>query len=114
MRGRKISFICGDYIRFPPQYLRRAYRAVAKHLLVALRHSGLLAPQCHVYLPYLKQHNGMENVFEGVMADKTMAPLLVSEHDNPLYRATRTLFDEEHLHKCEGLMPGTPFLRLTL
>ena len=87
---------------------------MAKHLLVALRHSGLLAPECQVYLPYLKQHDGVENVFEGLMADRTLDPMLVSEKENPLYRATRTLFDEEHLHKCEGLNPGKPFLRLTL
>ena len=114
LRGRKISFIFGDYIRFPPQYARKAYRAVAKHLLVALRRSGLLAPNCQVYLPYLKQHEGVENVFEGLMADRSLDPVLVSEQENPLYLATRTLFDEEHLHKCEGLMPQTPFLRLTL
>lgn len=122
---------------------------MAKHLLVALRHSGLLAPECRVYLPYLKQHDGVENVFEGLMADRSLDPVLVSERENPLYRATRlvlgswflflrlphtyfrltptqslslsfslsyarTLFDEEHLHKCEGLNPGKPFLRLTL
>lgn len=87
---------------------------MAKHLLVALRRSGLLSANCQVYLPYLKQHEGVENVFEGLMADRTLFPTLVSERENPLYRATRTLFDEEHLHKCGGLMPGTPFLRLTL
>lgn len=100
MRGRKISFIFGDYFRFPPQYARRAYRAVAKHLLVALQRSGMLSPYCQVYLLYLKQHEGVENVFEGLTTDRTLDPTLVSERENPLYRATRTLFNEERLHKC--------------
>lgn len=114
MRGRKIGFICGDYIRFPSEYLRKAYHAVAENLLMALRPSGLLAPECQVYVPYPKQVDGVDDVYERVLADKSLAPVLVSEHENPLYRATAALFDEEHLHMCGGLMSGTPFLRLTI
>jgi len=87
---------------------------VARKLLQRLRHRKLLAPECQVYLPYLNVYDGVENVFEGIMADMRLVPTLVSEKENPLYQATRTLFDEEHLHKCEGLMRDTPFLRLTI
>lgn len=114
MRKRKISYILGDYIRFPTTYFRFAYSAVAKNLVPALRVSGLLAPECQVYLPFLNVYDGVENVFEGIMADKSLAPTLVSEQENPLYQATKTLFDEDHVHKCEGLRPGTSFLRLTI
>ena len=111
---RKISFLFGDYVRFPPAYFRPVYSAVARKLLKRLRRSGLLAPECQVYLPYLNVYDGVEDVFEGIMADKSLTPTLVSEKENPLYQATRTLFDEEHLHKCEGLMRDAPFLRLTI
>lgn len=111
---RKISFLFGDYVRFPPAYFRPAYSAVARTLLKRLRRSGLLAPECRVYPPYLNVYDGVEDVFEGIMADKSLAPTLVSEKENPLYQATRTLFDEDHVHKCEGLMRDAPFLRLTI
>ena len=114
MRKRKISFIFGDYIRFPTAYFRPVYSAVAKKLLVDLRASGLLAPECQVYLPFLNLYDGIDNVFGGIMADKTLAPTLVREGENPLYRATKTMFEEDHVHKCEGLMRESPFLRLTI
>ena len=56
----------------------------------------------------------MENVYETLEENESLQARLISEQENPLYVATRTLFQEEHLHKTEGLMPKTPFLRLVL
>ena len=84
------------------------------HLLPCLQKAGLFAPGCQVFLPYPKRHDGVENVYEQLESTPSLSPRLVREGENPLYCATRTLFHEEHMHKTEGLMPGTPFLRLTL
>ena len=112
LNGRKISLICGDYFRFPPQYLRGPYRSVVRILLPALLRSGLLAPKCEVYMPYPRRNEGVENVYEPVEACLPQAAL-VSPRANPLYDASCTLFGP-HMDKTEGLQHDRPFLHFTL
>jgi hypothetical protein len=87
-------------------------------LIPALLRSGLLADDCQVYLPYLRQHKDVRNIYEEMERafhpGRAGSPGLVRPNDNPLYRATRRLFKEEHMHKTEGLAQDTPFLRCAL
>jgi hypothetical protein len=118
LNGRKIGIIAGDYIRFPPDYCRKCYRSFAQVLLPMLLRSGMLAEGCQVFLPYPRRQAGVRNIYEEIedafAPGRPGAPRLVVPSQNPLYRATRTLFKEEHMHKTEGLHPETPFLHFVL
>lgn len=52
-------------------------------LLVAVQASGLLAPRCHVFLSYLKPVDGVDNVYEAIPADASVAPTLVTARLSP-------------------------------
>lgn len=87
-------------------------------LFPALLRSGLLAPDCQVYMPYPRRQVGVRNIYQQVedafIPGRPGAPRLVAPRENPLYRATKKLFKEEHMHKTEGLTPGTPFIHFEL
>lgn len=68
-------------------------------------------------MPYPRRTIGVRNVYEEMenafKAGRAGSPRLVRPNDNPLYRATRTWFKEEHMHKTEGLAEK-PFLHCAL
>lgn len=69
-------------------------------------------------MPYPRRQMGVRNVYAEMEAafkpGRAGSPRLVKPNDNPLYRATRTWFKEEHMGKTEGLAQDTPFLQCAL